>query len=304
MQEIINLIEKKNQDLNDSKTKIHAVFYLLSGVDARNFMDYEENMFKLLLEKYKTKIHLYFIITKIQNLEKYKNYELPFVINNFKKVTGELNIDRKYKKNLLKYIFYVNVIGENLMGIKELFGKVYDDFKGYIIEEEINKENISKLTDYSLIGKLNNPKDIVEHPTKLCEQINLVYRLMARSIGSYEKGATFLSAAFLRIISNVFGINNMSIDECKRKIKDIGFSIDDKNNKKRKKYKSYFGSFYYKYQTPAEEEISYLADKYIEQYKFELQNDDYKCLEYINKLRIAMNNSIESLNEISKEYNY
>lgn len=188
------------------------------------------------------------------------------------------------------------------MGISELFGKVYNDFKGYIIEEEITKDNIIKLTNYPLIGKINTPQDIIEHPTKLCEQINPIYRLMGRSIGSYEKGSTFLSTAFLRIISHVFGETNFKLDECKQKIKEIGFSFDDKNRKGRKKHENYFGSFYYDCQTPAEEEISYLADKYIKIYKSKLVNNEYKCLEYINKLRIALNHSIESLNTISKNY--
>lgn len=88
---------KKNQNLYEFKTKIHAVFYLLSGAVTRSFMDYEEEMFKLLLEKYKRKIKVYFIITQITNLEKYKNSDLPFAIENFKKVTMGLYIEDKYK---------------------------------------------------------------------------------------------------------------------------------------------------------------------------------------------------------------
>ena len=74
------------------------------------------------------------------------------------------------------------------------------------------------------------------------------------------------------------------------------------SRKKKKHYKSWLGSFYYDYKTPAEEEISYLAYKYINQYQSELVNDEEKCLNYINKLRENFNKAIESLNKLSLEY--
>ena len=45
-----------------------------------------------------------------------------------------------------------------------------------------------------------------------------------------------------------------------------------------------------------------MAYKYINQYKNNLENDTEKCLEYINKLRITLNQAIEGLNQISSEY--
>ena len=117
---------------------------------------------------------------------------------------------------------------------------------------------------FYLIGKIKIAKDIVIHPTKLCEQINLIYRIIARSVYSNTKGSKFLSAAFLRIISNVFGIDNISLDEYKRMIKSLDFQIDDKNKKRKKCFKNWWWDRLYNgYQTPAEEEINYLADEYI-----------------------------------------
>ena len=86
-------------------------------------------------------------------------------------------------------------------------------------------------------------------------------------------------------------------------IKSLDFQIDDKNKKGKKSFKNWWWDRLYNgYQTPAEEEISYLADKYINQYKRDLENDENKCIEYINKLRITLNEAIEGLNEISLEY--
>ena len=86
-------------------------------------------------------------------------------------------------------------------------------------------------------------------------------------------------------------------------IKSLDFQIDDKNTKGKKSFKNqWWDRLYNGYQTTAEEEISYLADKYINQYKRDLENDENKCIEYINKLRITLNEAIEGLNEINLEY--
>ena len=199
-------------------------------------MNYEREMFKVLLGEFK--IPLYFIVTKIQNINEIKN-DKPIVIRNYNKVTKDLiGVEDDYKKEKIeKLIFFVNVIGENLMGVDKLFFKVYDDFRSYIRDEMITKKNISEATSKSLIGHLEKPQDIVKHPTKLCEQINFMYRLIARSVNPNEKGATFLSAAFLKIISNVFGIKIQSIEECKRMIQSLNFKLDDKKKEEKKDIK-------------------------------------------------------------------
>ena len=300
IQVVINLIKNKNKELNESKTKIHAVFYLLSALDSRKFLDFEIEMFKVLLKEFD--VPVFFIITKMNDLERIEE-EKDIVIQNYKEVTKEINdIKEDYKNdNVKNYIHFVNVIGKNLTGVDELFLSLYDHFKGKIIEKNIDKENIADLTKQSLIGELNNPNEIIPHPTKLCEQINLSYRLVARSVYSNQKGSTFLSAAFLRNIRNVFGIGNISIESCKKVIEALGFAIDNENKKQKKNFKSWF-KWFYDYQTPAEEEISYLANNYIKQYKSELEKNEYKCLQYINKLRINLNKAIEGLNDINKEY--
>lgn len=187
------------------------------------------------------------------------------------------------------------------MGLDQLFSKLYDDFRGYIIEEEINSNNIKRITEKSLIGYMKNPKEIASHPKIVCEYINYIYRLIGRSIGSKEKGSTNLSAAFLKQIHSIYGYNNISLNECKRKIESQGFKLDKKNVTERKSYHTWwFRRIYWGYQTQAEEEIDYLNYHYSEILYKSLYNDENLCLNYINKLRVSMNNAIQGLNEISK----
>ena len=294
---VLNLIRKKNIELSKNRSKFHAVFYILDGNSSRSFLDYEVKIFKCLLEE--IKIPVYFILTKLESKEK-GDENLPFVIKNFRRVTEGLTINNNYKgKSLRNYIFYVNVIGKPIMGMDKLFSKLYDDFRGYIIEEEINRDNIKRITEKSLIGFVNDPKDIASHPKIVCEYINYIYRLIGRSICSKEKGSTNLSAAFLKQIHNVYGYNNISLDECKRKIESQGFKLDKKNETASKKYKTWwFRRDYWGYKTQAEEEIDYLNYHYSKILYDKLSTDENLCLKYINKLRESMNNAINGLNKI------
>lgn len=298
--EILDLIREKNNELYEARSRIHAVFYIIDGKNARSFMDYEDKMFECLLNE--IRLPVYFILTKLSNKEE-GDENLPFMIKNFKKITRNLKIDKKYTgENIKKYIFYVNVIGKNLMGLDKLFTKLYEDFRGYIIEETINSDNIERLTQFSLIGTLKTPRDIINHPKHLCEYINFMYRLMARSISSNEKGSTYLSVAFLKQIFNVYGNNQINLEDYKRLIKSKNFSIDSVNQNKKKSFKSWkiFGqSYYYDYRTPAEEEIDYLGFYYIKMLEEEISENDNKLLKYINNLRITMNETIKGLQSIS-----
>jgi len=299
VKKVLNLIRQKNFELNQNRSKFHAVFYILDGNNARSFMNYENSMFKCLLEE--IKIPVYFILTKLESKEK-GDENLPFMIKNFKKVTEGLIINNNYKgQNIKNYVFYVNVIGDHIMGMDELFSKLYDDFRGYIIDEEIDRNNLERITEKSLIGHLKNPKDIASHPKIVCEYINYIYRLIGRSIGSKEKGSTNLSAAFLKQIHNIYGYNNISLNECKRKIESEGFKLDKKNIIESKSYQTWiFRRNYWGYKTQAEEEIDYLNYHYSRVLYERLYSDENLCLKYINKLRESMNNAINGLNEISK----
>ena len=240
IQTIIELKEKKNKELGESQSKIHAVFYVLSGQEARSFMTYENRMFKLILEKYRIKI--YFVITKVQSEEE-RDEKLPHIIRNYYKVTKDLNIGEEYKREKIsEYIYFINVIGKsNINEIDKLFEHIYEDFKGYKINEEITINNISKITRRkTLLPYLSKPQDIISYPLRLCQYMNLKYRLIASYIDMDNKSSTLISVEFLRIISYIFGIRNISIEECKKMIKEIGFDIDENNKDKKSEFKHWF----------------------------------------------------------------
>ena len=302
MDTIIELIEKKNIELGEVQSKIHAVFYLFNGKNTRFFMNYENRMFDLILTKYH--IPVYFLATQFQTKEEYDESK-DIVIKNYYNVTKNLeqSIDIKYRKeNIEKSMFCINLIGKRYSEAGHLFQKMYDDFKQYIRIDKINRDNLNKMTKNSLISELKKPQDIIPHPVKLCQHVKLTYRLIARSIGADKKGSTLLSSSFLRIISNIFGKKELTLEACRIMIKDMNFDLDKENIIMKKNYKSWFHEYRHGYKTPAEEEISYLADKYISQYKKELEQNDENCLVYINTLRESLNKAVNGLKEISKKF--
>ena len=210
--------------------------------------------------------------------------------------------ERENIKDIIRQnIFLVNVF-QDKNGIDNLFLKVYNDFKGYIKKEEINYYNITDITKYSLIGYLESPKEIIIHLKTLCKYTTYYYRFLAKTINKNDKGSTYLSAEFLNTINNIFCKGAFNLDECKRIIKSMGFETDERDIKNNKKFKSMVSSLFYNYKTPAEEEIDYLADKYIKKYLKELENDSHQCLAYINLLRISYNKAIEGLKQLSLEH--
>lgn len=298
--EVLDLIRLKNIELKENRSRIHAIFYMIDGSQSRFFMNYEKKILKAIFEE--IKIPVYFIMTKLQNEEK-GNKKVYFVIQNFRKITDGINIQNQYRgdNNIKNYIFYVNVIGEHLMGLNKLFLKLYKDFRGYIIEEKINKDNIQNLTRHSLIGFLSQPEEIATHPKIACEYLTFIYRLMARAISSKAKGSTNLSAAFLKEINYIYGNINITLNDCKRMIECDNFSIDNKSNNQNKKYKTFwFMKNYWDYRTPAEEQIDYLNYHYVKIFEKKLYQNKEQCLIYINKLRESINFAINGFIEISQ----
>ena len=260
-------------------------------------------MFELLLKEYK--IPLYFLITRINQEQLNENKEI--IIKNYYNVTKSIenSIEDSYKKEYIgDNIFCINMIGENFSETNRLFRKMYKDFSKYLKTEKFTKSNLREMTSKNcLIPILNKPQDIVFHQVKLCQHINLTYRLIARSISSKDKGSTLLSAFFLRVINNIFNQKEAkSLDECRAIITSMDFQLDKNDAILTKEYKHWFPG-YYGYKTPAEEEISYIAYKYIKKFSGDLGKNDESCLEYINKLRESINSAIEGLQSISNEYN-
>ena len=298
MDDIIEVIKKKNTQLGNIHSRIHAVFYLFNGNNTRFFCDFEYKMFDILLKDYK--IPIYFLGTQFSSKEEYEENKI-IVVKNYLDVTKNLGgfIDSRCRKDEIKNnLFCINMIGRKYTETDKLFEKMYNDFKKYIKLEEITKDNLEEITNENLLSKLKKPQEIVSHPVKLCQHINLIYRLIARSINAKEKGSTFLTTSLLRIISKIFCEKSLSLEECKDIVVKMGFDLDEKISKAKKKYKHWFKDFF-GYQTPAEEQISYIAYEYIKKYSEELYNSDENCLKYINNLRKSLNEAINGLHKIS-----
>ena len=299
--DIINFIEINNES-QIIQNKIHAVFYLFSCRADNIFCDFESEMLEYILKN--LKIPLYLLGTQNKSKEDFKGIK-SYIIENYSLVIKyiEESIDVQYRKeNIGKNIFCINAVGNQYSETDKLFEKMFQDFKKNIILEEIDKNNLESITKNNyLLSNLIKPKDIIPHPVKLCHHIYLIYKLLSRSIKAEEKGATFLSCQLLRGINNIFGNKFLSLDECKEMITSMGFDLDKTDINTKKEYKSWFKG-YYDYKTPAEEEISYLAEKYIKLYSEKLKNSEKRCLKFINKLKNSYNEAINGLHALSIEF--
>ena len=297
---IINFIEINNES-QIIQSKIHAVFYLFS-CRAIIFYDFESEMFEYILKK--LKLPLYLLETGNESKEDFEKTK-SILIRNYSLFIKDIkeSIDSQYRKeNIGKNIFCINIVGNQYSETDKLFEKMFQDFKKNIILEEIDKNNIELITKNNyLLSNLVKPKDIIPQPVKLCQHIYLIYKLLSRSIKAEEKGATFLSCQLLRRINKIFGNKFLSLDECKEMITSMGFDLDKKDINTKKEYKSWFKG-YYDYKTPAEEEISYLAEKYIKLYSEKLKNSEKRCLKFINKLKNSYNEAINGLHALSIEF--
>ena len=293
--DIINLIEKKNKS-ETIQNKIHAVFYLFNGNELRFFYEFESIMFEYILKK--LKLPLYLLETRSESKEDFEETK-SILIRNYSLFIKDIEepIDSQYRKeNIGKNIFCINIVGNQYSETDKLFEKMFQDFKKNIILEEIDKNNLESITKNNyLIPILKKPQDIIPHSVKLCHKIYLDYRLFSRSIKVEEKGATFLSCQLLRRINEIFGKKFLSLDECKEMITSTNFEFD------LDKYKYWFKG-YFEFKTPAEEEISYLSEKYIKLYREELMDSEAKCLKFINKLKNSFNEAINGLHALSIEF--
>ena len=300
--DIIKLIWQKNKELENLGSKIHAIFYLING-QARFFENFEKKMLEFLITD--LKLPLYFIVSRLENEEELDEimYHLKGSFNELTKESiNEIENDdlayfEKYNdENFKNNCFLVNVIPKNFISPKKLFQKIYSDFKKYIISYNINEQNLSTATEKSLIEQIKNPKDIKLKVDALCDNIIILYRLIGSSIKWGEKGSTNLSMALIKEISNIYGIDKtFTIDECRDKIKEEGYTDEYQKNPNNRFFEKLFASLFYN--SPADKEIKTLGSNLKYEYGKKFNNEDY-CIRYINKLRKAINESIEELKNV------
>ena len=304
--EIIKLILQKNKELNNIGSKIHAVFYMING-HARYFQNNEKKMLEFLIAD--LKLPVYFVVSKLEDEEELEE-RMDIIKGNFDEITKESinELKREQNEEILKYFerfnddnfktncFLVNVIGKHFVSPKKLFKKIYEDFKKYIIQTEINSENLSRITENSLIGKINKPKDIKSNVDNLCDNIISLYRIIGSSIKWGDLGSTNLSMALIKEISTIYGIDKvLSLQECRDKIQEEGYSDEYQKNPNERYFQKFFANIFY--DSPANKEMKTLGGILKDEYGKKFSNPSY-CIRYINKMRKAINESIEDLKNV------
>ena len=217
----------------------------------------------------------------------------------------KLNLLQNSKGNkklneLEKYIYPVELTNNasySVFGIKEIFNSLYEKYSKEKIYEQITFNNMNIFNTFFInnITKRNEKKRL----EYLARRAKSNFKLLASSMGYSPnvKGTTMLSTAIIKIISKIYNIN-ITTKECLELIETLNYTnelrIDDTASRKIEKT---FAAIFYE-NGPAAKEVDYLAEYLINKYNKKLENDEF-FLKYINNYIESINNSIESLKEIT-----
>ena len=287
-----NLIEQKNKALNEEKNRIHCVFYVLNQNFERGFLTGEFNFIEELIEQ---KMDIFIVTTHAEskdNSDEYIEATKLQILHNSK--------GNKNNEDLEKYIYPVELKNEKdykRFGMKELFTDIY---KRYAIEKtpyEITQRNINKIQSKFLKDILTK-ENLKTNLTALSLRIKANFKLLAASLGTNAsvKGTTMLSIFVIKIISNIYN-KKITTNESLEIIKLNGYTneFESQDNLKRK-IEKYFASKFY-FNGPASKEVDYIANYLIDNYNIEIDSD-INFYKFLNDFRIAINNAIDSLNNI------
>ena len=129
-------------------------------------------------------------------------------------------------------------------------------------------------------------------------RINTNFKLLAASLGTNAsvKGTTMLSNSVIKIISNIYN-KKITTDESLEIIKLNGYNNEfESEDSLRRKIEKGFASIFY-FNGPASKEVDYIANYLIDKYSREIDSD-LNFYKFLNDFRIAINNAIDSLNNI------
>ena len=287
-----NLIEQKNRTLNEEINRIHCVFYVLNQKSERGFLTGE---YKFIAELIEQEMDIFIVTTHAEskdNSDEYIEATKLQIVHNSK--------GNKNNEDLKKYIYPVELKNEKdykRFGMKELFTDIY---KRYAIEKtpyEITQRNINKIQSKFLKDILTK-ENLKTNLTALSLRIKANFKLLAASLGTNAsvKGTTMLSIFVIKIISNIYN-KKITTDESLEIIKLNGYTneFESQDNLKRK-IEKYFASKFY-FNGPASKEVDYIANYLIDNYNIEIDSD-INFYKFLNDFRIAINNAIDSLNNI------
>lgn len=294
---INKLIEIKQNALNKEKNSIHCIFYVLNKNSERGFF---LNEYEFISNLIKQKMDVFIVTTHAETEDKSDEYIEATKIQIFQNSNGDQNLE-----DLKNYIYPVELINNEFytrFGLKNLFRSIYEKYAEEKISYEITQRNVSEIKS-KFLNDILTKKNLKIYLSALSNRIKVNFKLLASSLGTNAdvKGTTMLSNSVIKIISNIYN-HKISTDESLQIIKYTGYTneIESEDSIIRKIEKGFASIIYFN--GPAAKEVDYIANYLINKYNREIDNDliFYK---FLNDYRIAINNAIDSLNEINDEDN-
>ena len=287
-----NLIKQKSENLNEEKNRIHCVFYILNKNSERGFLAGEYDFILKLIEQ---EMDIFIISTHAESEENSDEYIEATKIQILQNSNGNKNI-----KDLEKYIYPVELKNGKYykrFGMKNLFTSIYNKYAKEKTSYEINQRNINNIQSKFLKDILTK-ENLKKKLKALSLRINTNFKLLAASLGTNAsvKGTTMLSNSVIKIISNIYN-KKITTDESLEIIKLNGYNNEfESEDSLRRKIEKGFASIFY-FNGPASKEVDYIANYLIDKYSREIDSD-LNFYKFLNDFRIAINNAIDSLNNI------
>ena len=297
IERINKLIECEQIALNKEKNSIHCIFYVLNKNSERGFFF---NEYKFISNLIKQKMDVFIVTTHAETENKSEEYIEATKIQIFQNSNGDQNLE-----DLKNDIYPVELINNEFykrFGMEKLFRKIYERYAKEKISYEITPGNVKEIPSKFLHDILTK-KNLKIYLSALSTRIKVNFKLLAASLGTNAdvKGTTMLSNSVIKIISNIYN-HKISTDESLEIIKYTGYTneIESEDSIIRKIEKGFASIIYFN--GPAAKEVDYIANYLINKYNREIDNDliFYK---FLNDYRIAINDAIDSLNEINDEDN-
>ena len=286
------LINQKNRTLNEEINRIHCVFYVLNQKSERGFLTGE---YKFIAELIEQEMDIFIVTTHAESKDNSDEYIEATKLQILHNSKGDKNIE-----DLEKYIYPVELKNEKnyeRFGMKKLFTDIYNRYAIEKTPYEITQRNINNIQSKFLKDILTK-ENLKKKLKALSLRINTNFKLLAASLGTNAsvKGTTMLSNSVIKIISNIYN-KKITTDESLEIIKLNGYNNEfESEDSLRRKIEKGFASIFY-FNGPASKEVDYIAYYLIDKYSREIDSDlnFYKLL---NDYRIAINNAIDSLNNI------
>ena len=287
-----NLIKQKSENLNEEKNRIHCIFYILNKNCERVFLAGEYDFILKLIEQ---EMDIFIISTHAESEENSDEYIEATKLQILQNSNGNKNI-----KDLEKYIYPVELKNGKYykrFGMKNLFTSIYNKYAKEKTSYEINQRNINNIQSKFLKDILTK-ENLKKKLKALSLRINTNFKLLAASLGTNAsvKGTTMLSNSVIKIISNIYN-KKITTDESLEIIKLNGYNNEfESEDSLRRKIEKGFASIFY-FNGPASKEVDYIANYLIDNYNIEIDSD-INFYKFLNDFRIAINNAIDSLNNI------